>query len=176
MGGVSSANFTGEFAKETKSMTTFLFGGFASMEHGDFIVQPGLIYIRKGAKDNQMDVDAKLTLDYIQIPVIVRIGMPVGDNARFYLGAGPAVGFKMGCKVKGTDQGVSVSFDCDDPDLGLPAKSTEFSAIGEAGMEFGKFAVGIRADLGLTESFKDTGDPSNTGKTKTLSLVGAIHF
>lgn len=178
MAGGSLANFSGDFF-ETKATTTFLFGGFANLGHGDFIIQPAILWNRKGAKDDDSGSDAKIHLDYIQIPVLVQIGMPAGNNGRFFLGAGPALGIKTGCKVKGSDSGVSASVDCDVFDDDVDAKSTEFSFIGEVGMEFGKFSIGLRGDIGLTKAFgaKSGGVSIEPDvKTSTLSLIGAIRF
>ncbi len=178
MAGGSLANFSGDFI-DSKATMGFLFGGFANLGRGDFIIQPAVLFNRKGAKDNEVGSDVKIHLDYIQIPVLVQIGMPSGTNGRLFLSAGPALGIKMGCKAKGSESGVNVSVDCDAFDEGVDAKSTEFSFIGEAGMEFGKFSVALRGDIGLTNAFAaKAGNVSiePDAKTSTLSLIGAIRF
>jgi hypothetical protein len=178
MAGGSLANFSGDFF-QTKATTGFLFGGFANLGHGDFVIQPAVLYNRKGAKEDETGSDLKINLDYIQIPVLVQIGMPSGTNGRLFLSAGPALGIKIGCKIKGSNSGVSASSDCGGPNDEVDAKSTEFSFIGEAGMQFGKFSLAVRGDIGLTKAFAaQAGNLSVEPdvKTSTLSLVGAIHF
>jgi hypothetical protein len=53
------------------------------------------------------------------------------------------------------------------------------SGILEAGVEFGKFSLGGRADIGLSNAIEaiQTGSTANvTYKTRTLSAVAAIRF
>ena len=180
--GVSMAKLTGDVTDDLESNTTFLVGAFAAMQRGDLTIQPGLYYIRKGAKFSESGAEVKNNIDYLQIPVLFKFSAPMGMSSRFYIGAGPAVGFQLSCKFVGSAAGLSASTDCEDfndDEGGLTTKSTEFSGIGVAGLEFGKFAVGLRADIGLTNVYGAAlGDVDLDGdlKTSTLSLVGSIKF
>jgi hypothetical protein len=180
--GVSMAKLTGDVTDDLESNTTFLVGGFAAFQRGDLTIQPGIYYTRKGAKFSESGAEVKNNIDYMQIPVLFKFGAPIGTSSRFYLGAGPAIGFQLGCKFVGSESGISASVDCEDfndEDGGLTTKSTEFSGIGVAGIEFGKFAVGLRADIGFTNIYGAAlGDVDLDGdlKTQTLSLVGSIKF
>ncbi len=109
--------------------------------------------------------------------------MPVGTTGRFYIGVGPAIGLKLGCRFAAASGGVSATTDCDDLDVGggatLKLKSTEFSGIAETGLEFGKLSIGIRADLGLDDVFEvSSGVLTVTPdvKTRTISAVVAFRF
>jgi hypothetical protein len=180
--GVSMAKLTGDVTDDLESNTTFLVGAFAAIPRGDLTIQPGLYFIRKGAKFSESGAEVKNNIDYLQIPVLFKFSAPMGTSSRFYIGAGPAVGFQLGCKFVGSAVGLSASTDCEDfndEDGGLTTKSTEFSGIGVAGLEFGKFAVGLRADIGFTNVYgAAVGDVDLDGdlKTSTLSLVGSIKF
>jgi len=180
--GVSMAKLTGDVTDDLESNTTFLVGGFADFQRGDLTIQPGVYFTRKGMKFSESGAELKNNLDYLQIPVLFKYGAPVGTSSRFYIGAGPAVAFQLGCKFVGSGAGISASVDCEefnDEDGGLTTKSTEFSGIGVAGIEFGKFAVGLRADIGFTNVYgASVGDIDLDGdlKTQTLSLVGSIKF
>jgi len=88
-----------------------------------------------------------------------------------------------GCTARtNTGGGISASTNCDDLDTdegGIALKSTEFSGIGEAGLEFGKLSVGIRADLGLSNLYQASAgnisvDPDV--KSRTISAVVGIRF
>jgi hypothetical protein len=183
MAGGSLANISGDLTDGSKNTPTFVFGGFLDVNAGGFAVQPGLLFTRKGFKiDDIGGITPKSTFDYLQVPLVLRIGMPMGQNGRFYIGAGPAIGIKLACRISGSGGGISASTDCEDletDDGGIELKSTEFSGIGEAGVEFGKFSLGIRADLGLSNVYKATAgnisvDPDV--KTRTISAVAAIRF
>lgn len=182
--GASLATLTGELVDGADNYTTFIAGAFARFDMAGFSIEPGVYYTGKGAKvDITDDIDATNKLAYVQVPVLVKVGFPMGGASRFYLGAGPAIGFKVSCKFKASGSGVSTTTDCDDLEDeggdGLKAKSTEFSGIGVAGIEFGKFAVGLRADLGFTDIYEVSvddlsGDPSI--KTRTISLMASIRL
>lgn len=183
MAGGSFANVSGDLVDDAKNTGTFLVGGFLNVNAGGFQLQPSLLFTRKGFKGPEVSgVTTKSTFDYLQVPVVLRIGMPVGSNGRFYLGAGPAIGLKVACRLVGSGGGLSYSTNCDDLDSddgGIALKSTEFSGIGEAGLEFGKLSIGVRADLGLTNAYRATAgnvsvDPDV--KTKTISAVVALRF
>ena len=183
MVGGSLANITGDLADGSKNTTTFLIGGFLNVPAGEFAIQPGLLFTRKGfAADEFEGIEAKTTFDYLQIPVVARIGMPVGQTGRFYIGVGPAFGIKMGCRLSASGGGVSASTNCDDLETdegGIALKSTEISGIGEVGLEFGKFSIGLRGDLGLTNIYKATSGNVSVEpdvKSKTISAVAAIRF
>lgn len=182
--GPSLATFTGDLVDGAKNYSAFIVGGFASFDMSGFSIEPGIYYTSKGAKvDVEDGIEATNKLAYAQIPVLLKVRFPMGSTSRFYLGAGPAIGFKLSCKFKASAGGISASTDCEDlADEGggvLKAKSTEFSGIGVAGVEFGKFAVGIRADLGLTnvyEAFFEDVSIEPSIKTRTLSLMGSIRL
>ncbi|MBA2292604.1 MAG: PorT family protein [Gemmatimonadales bacterium] len=183
--GASLATLTGDLVDGTKNYSAFIAGAFARFDMSGFSIEPGIYYTGKGAKfeDEEEGFDATNKLAYVQVPVLVKVGFPMGSTSRFYVGAGPAIGFKVSCKLKASGGGFSASTDCEDLEDedggGLKAKSTEFSGIGVAGIEFGKFAVGIRADLGLTnvyEAFFDDVSLEPSIKTRTLSLMASIRL
>ena len=179
--GASMATFTGDLADDAKNYTSFLFGAFAQLNMGGVTIEPGAYYTGKGAKFEDQDLSGTFKLSYLQVPVLLKAGFPMGSTSRFYLGAGPAIGFKIGCKIKAEAGGVSATTDCedleDDEGNGVKAKSTEFSGIAVAGIEFGKFALGLRGDFGLTNAFETGFDGVSVEpeiKTRTLSIVASM--
>lgn len=183
MAGASLATFTGDVTDDLENNTTFLVGGFARLSAGGFTIEPGLAFTRKGTKFSESGAEVKNNLDYVQVPVVFTIGAPIGSGARFYMGAGPALGIKVGCTFRGSVEGFSASTDCeefeDGDEGGIRPKSTEFSGIGVAGVEFGKISIGLRADIGLTNAYDVfLGDLSVEPdlKTRTLSAVVAVRF
>lgn len=182
MAGGSLSTFTGDLAEDAKNYAGYIVGGFARLSAMGFAVQPGVYYTAKGAKNSDAGAgtsDSKTKLNYIQVPLVLRLGMG-SSKARIYVGAGPAIGFKLGCTVSAASSGYGASgTDCSDAGTGFDAKSTEVSGIVEAGLEFGKFSLGARGDLGITNAFEavQSGSTTSAGvKTRTVSAVAAIRF
>lgn len=115
-----------------------------------FSIDPHLAYVQKGA-----DVSGdELSLDYIEIPVLLTANIPLSESASVGLSAGPQVAFNTGCDDAG--------FDCSDED---DLNTTDFGILTSAGIGFPLsetvgLAVGGGADFGLTDVF-DSGDGSN---------------
>lgn len=177
MAGGSLSTFTGDLVEDAKQYGSFIGGAFAHVGVGGFAVQPGIFYTTKGAKfENAGDEVGSSALHYLQIPLVLRLGFGSGKT-HLYVGAGPAIGIKLSCRIT-PDGANAVTTDCPSSDEGAPA-STEVSGIAEAGLEFGKFSIGARADLGLSNVFKAANTGSLTDvkiRTRTLSAVAAIRF
>ena len=173
MAGASLSTFTGDFAKDVANNTGFIAGGFVRLSAVGFAIQPGLYYTTKGAQTSDFSevtgTGSKTALDYIEIPIVIRIHM-----GPLYVGAGPAIGLKLSCM--NTPSATGTSADCSD---NAGVKSTETSGILEAGVEFGKFSLGGRADIGISNAIEaiQSGSTKNvTYKKRTLSAVEAITF
>ena len=178
MAGGSLSTFTGDLVRDAKNYGGYIVGGFARLSAMGFAVQPGLYYTVKGAKSSSAGTGAsesKTKLDYIQVPLVLRLRL-----GPLYVGGGPAIGFKLGCKVSASASGYgSGGSDCADAASGFDAKSTEVTGILEAGIEFGKFSLGARGDLGISNAFEavQSGSTAKVGvKTRTVSAVAAIRF
>jgi hypothetical protein len=173
--GASLSTFTGDLATDAKNNTGFLAGAFVRVGALGFAVQPGVFYVTKGAKFDDVGQGSGSTkLDYIEIPVVIRLSLPM----HLYVGAGLAIGFKLGCKVSLDTS--SSSQDCAAATATTPGpKSTEYSGIAEAGINFGKFSLGGRADVGISnaEAAINSNNVSNADfRTRTISIVAAIRF
>jgi hypothetical protein len=175
--GASLSTFTGDLATDAKNNTGFLAGAFVRIGALGFAVQPGVFYVTKGAKFadvGQGGGSGNTKLDYIEIPVVIRLSLPM----HLYVGAGLAIGFKLGCKV--TLDTSSSGQDCADAtSTTVGPKSTEYSGIAEAGINIGKFSLGGRADVGISdaEAAINSNNVSNANfRTRTISLVAAIRF
>ncbi len=176
MVGGSLSTFTGNFAGDVKNYAGFIGGAFVRVSVLGFAIQPGVYYTMKGAKTSDFSetTGAKRSLDFIQIPIVLRLHM-----GPLYVGGGPAVGFKLGCKLT-FQASTTSSEDCGSgSDAGFNAKSLEYTGILEAGLEFGKFSLGARGDFGLSNVNEAINSGSASGidyKTQTVSLVAAIRF
>ncbi|HEY3934205.1 MAG TPA: outer membrane beta-barrel protein, partial [Gemmatimonadales bacterium] len=152
-------------------------GAFVRLGALGFAVQPGAYYTVKGAKTSDFSdvIGSKTAIDYLEIPLVLRIGLPM----HLYVGAGPAIGFKLGCTFTDQTADATVSEDCKDAVNAPDLKSTEITGIAEAGFEFRHWSLGARADLGLSNVQEAVSGGSGSDisvKTRTISAVLAIRF
>jgi len=132
------------------SRVSFLAGAYAKIMVSDKIgVQPELFYSSIGAKwpDSGSGVETVKT-DYLTLPVFFRYN--VTDN--FHLLAGPQFGILM--SAKGTDNSGT-------QDLKDQLKSSDFSGVVGAGVDFGPINAGLRYNFGLS-------DINNSGSGSTI--------
>src|SRR5262249_27109254 len=152
--------FGGDDVPGVDSRTGFQLGLFGSFPLGKFVaLQPSVAYSQQGTK---LDAGGGLTLNfklnYIEAPVLLRFRAPLQttSSSRPVFELGPAVAFEASCNVEGSNGTQSASLNCDDPQLQLQRKKATFSAHFGAGIEFDRFFVGARYQLGLS-SIDDTG-------------------
>jgi len=99
-GGANIANVNGDFAgqiSDWKSTVGFCGGVFLELNLGRVLtIQPEVLYTMKGADTGT----GKLTFDYIEIPVLLKLRIPTGSLHPFVF-AGPAFGFKLNAVLEG---------------------------------------------------------------------------
>ncbi len=98
---------------------------------GPFAFQPEALLVNKGAKASTGDPEG-LKLSYFEIPLLVRLKVSRESPLRPHLYAGPYLGIKIDCSVKGTSSA------CND----LPGVSTKTVDIG------GLVGGGVDYDVG----------------------------
>lgn len=177
IGGLNLATVSGE-GVDVDSRTGLALGGFVSFDLSPtFGIETGLLYSQRGFELSQSGFSAEIKLDYLELPVLAVVRFPGSSNVRPFLGAGAAIGFKAGCGFKVSGGPITVSGGCDDveDELDSALKSTDFGALGQAGVDIGDFRVLVRYNLGLS-SIVDTpvGDPAI--KNRTLSLLVGYGF
>lgn len=115
-----------------------------------FSIQPELLFMRKGAKQEFDVFDAEIKLDYIEVPVLARYDISTEGNLSPYLFAGPTFAFEVGCTVS-DDEG---DFDCDDEE-DFETESFDIGATAGVGVGFaagrGTFFIEGRYTFGFTD-------------------------
>lgn len=161
------------------SQTDFLVGGFAQFAFGQhFAVQPEVFYSKKGARSRDSDPATTLNLNYVEIPILLMWRLASRESPIYpILYTGPSVAFETRCQVTGKQDGVSVSFDCDDPLLGgeLQTAKTDFGLVFGGGFEilYSKLTIQLdaRYNLGLT-NLNEAKDAAETNvKSRTWSFM-----
>jgi hypothetical protein len=112
-------------------------GGFIRFGMSGLSVQAEALAITKGARAVDGSDEASLKLDYIEVPVLLRLGAGTLASASPYVMVGPSVGFKTSCKVEAKGS-ITASADCENNGTGFEfkTKSIEVGATGVAGLQF----------------------------------------
>ena len=149
--GLNIANFVGDdanfFGIDFESRTGFTGGIFFMFQFSSlFAIQPEAYYTMKGATLSGENSDITWSLDYIEVPVLLKLIIPVvGSNIRPSVFAGPSVGFNTTAKIKSESE---------EQDIKEDVKSTDFGLVfgGGIGIMIGKNELGfdIRYILGLS--------------------------
>lgn len=152
-GGINIAeqSFSTEGASASPGTRTgFVVGGFAHFGLGSALfIQPEALYSSKGFQSDVSDAEGTLKLDYIEVPLLVGLAIPLeSSSVTPSVFAGPDVGFKISCDAEGEDCGEAYN-------------SVDFGLVFGAGLAFQLQNVAIVLDgrygLGLTNTL-DTGD------------------
>ena len=163
LAGVNFANLGGSDVQDTKTRTGFVGGVYGAWPLGTGIAfQLEALYSMEGAKTNTGSNGA-LKLDYIRIPVLLRVAVPTASTTRPFLAFGPSFGLQTKCDVSGSSGGTSVSASCDEFNRiaggGFEKKTFDVAGRVEAGLTFDtngrRFIVGGSYSHGIIDVFKD---------------------
>jgi hypothetical protein len=143
---------------DTESQTNWAGGLYAAFGlHRVIGFQLEAIYSRRSirAVDADEPIEAELRSDYFAFPLLVTARIPLNrTRLRPLVYAGPAVSFESKCEIEGTAGGIAASFDCDDSEVQLERKTTDWSLLFGGGVEYpvGRAVLGaeVRYSLGLT--------------------------
>jgi hypothetical protein len=162
-----------EFDADFNSRTRGVFGFFAGVDFTVIGLQIDALYSQKGAKadfrDEEDDVKLDVAVDYIEIPVLLRLNAPLGGGAKIRLFGGPSFAFKVSDKT--TFEVDGVSFEDDETEF----KSYDVGVVAGGAMQFGKTFVDVRYTWGTLNILKDDEDGDRV-KTRTLGLMAGFAF
>ena len=146
--------------------TNWLVGGFVKVNFGRFVaVQPEVLYVRKGAKaaaTGLLTESVKFNLDYIDIPVLLRL--QTGQDTGFYVLAGPSFGINVAAETDSGSETEDISDEIEN-DTGL--------VVG-AGFDLAHILIEGRYTQSLTNVSKDEIGP--TVKHRAVSILFGIRF
>lgn len=114
MGAIAGATFSTLRGIDGLDTRTSTLGGLSIVTSGGALAwQPELLVVSKGAKQGTTG-STGLKLDYVEIPLLLRISLAPETPVNPHIYAGPYLGLQVSCNVQGTSAG------CDD----LPGVST----------------------------------------------------
>lgn len=117
-----------------------------------FAIQPELLYIQKGAKEDILGEEVKNITNYLELPLLLKVNFGT-EQIKAFANAGPSFAYWLGGKFKQGDNEVDIDFDDGNYnrlDIGL-----QFGA--GVGIEAGPGAVTLEAryGIGLTDYTED---------------------
>jgi hypothetical protein len=195
-GGYSMANIStnGDGTVDKANMlSTFNAGFLGDLPINDmFSFQAGLFLQGKGSETTSnfgTNSYRKYTFRpyYLQVPVNFAVKIPVSDDSRIFIGAGPFVSMglfgkttvttKLGSAVETTSKEdiKFESIDGNDPDDSRldRLKRFEFGLNGLAGIEVGRLMLGVNYDWGFTkinQAFDNENNDKNKYRTFSINL------
>jgi hypothetical protein len=125
---------TNQFGPVPRSLTTVTGGGFLRIGYGAYAVQPELLATTRGARFRGQGV-TRLSLDYVELPVLLVAQLPFDVRSRPYVIAGPAFAFETRCTVEITSSSAVSEHDCDGPEFSESRRTTDIGAVVGAGLQ-----------------------------------------
>jgi len=124
-GGLNLSNLVGDDVEDVDMKAGLYFGGFLTVPlNDDLSFQPELIYSRQGWKEEVVMLgstngDVKFKTSYLNIPLLLRMGL--GSSDKVYIYAGPQIGFLLKAEAEYDDNDADVKdlFDTVDFSLNL---------------------------------------------------------
>jgi len=180
LGGSDADLETGDEKSYRKGLSV---GAFLAVPLSDQLsLQPELLYAQKGMilTDTEVgieeEVELTLRLNYIEVPLLLRINVPTEGNIAPHFLVGPAIGFKASCELGVEEDGESFDVDCDEAEG--DTKSIDFGGVIGAGVGIvvgpGEIVLGARYTLGLM-SIDDSGEDLDI-KNRTFSFLAGYSF
>lgn len=151
-GGINSANFNGG-SDDSGARKGFMIGGFIKMDFplSPVSIQPEIYYSQKGAESST----GEIKLEYIEIPILVKLGLTPAGPVIPNIFAGPYAAFYLNQSSGG---GLF-------PAAGDNVEEIDYGGTVGAGIDFeaGKsiFTIDARYSFGLTPVFS-SGDEKNS--------------
>lgn len=160
--GVNLATLSGFNDASTTQRVGITAGGFMTFGLAPLITfEPEVLFSMQGSKlhfgtsGTIVSSDATAKLDYVQVPLLLRIGNSGKAGASLYAVAGPTLGILV------RDDGVADQL-----------KSTDFGVVAGVGVTVSRLLLEGRYTAGLTDFNKG----GTVYKNRVLSLLVGLHF
>ena len=144
-------------------------------------LQLGLGYAQKGVAMSEAGAEITFGLDYIEVPVLLQIGIPTQGSFSPHVYLGGSVAFESKCEIGVSFGGISGAVACDEPasEFQLATKSTEFGAVGGVGASIAageslSITLDVLYNLGL--SSVDDSTPAESLKNRAWSFLAGVSF
>lgn len=168
-----------------KYLQGYCFGAFLSLNFGPIGIQPEVLYSRRGMEaqillnptDPSSLAQARIMLDYIEIPLLVRLNVIPAGPVKLYVFGGPSYGFLQKAKARITYMGIS-----EDEDIKEDFQNKALAAVGGLGLDIKipllfKVSVDARYHYGLGNILSESSSvPTDKARNTGLSVLLGIGF
>lgn len=168
-----------------KYLQGYCFGAFLSLNFGPIGIQPEVLYSRRGMEaqilldpsDPASLAQAKIMLDYIEIPLLVRLNIIPAGPVKVYVFGGPSYGFLQKAKTRITYMGTT-----EVEDVKSDFKSNALAAVGGLGLDIKipllfKVTVDARYHYGLDNILSEGSTvPTDKARNTGFSVLLGIGF
>jgi len=167
-GGVNIASQTadpddGELAD---SRTGLALGGFVGIPVLPSVkIQPEALFMMKG--DEASEGGQTMKMNYIEVPVLAKIGFMAQSPAHPTIFAGPSLGINMAAEYESDTVAAT--------DVKDNTKSVDFGVVVGAGVDFQNVGVDVRYTRGLT-NVSDVEGSDTTVNNSVISIMGSFRF
>src|SRR5688572_19978012 len=156
----------------------FLAGGFGVWPlGGPTALQVEALFSQKGAKfsEDLDDFEASLELDYLDLPVLLRIQVPVFGSSRLHIFGAPSVSFRLAARNKAA--GTGLQFDQGEiENIEDDIEPFDFGIVAGAGVDIGRrIVIDARYSWGLSTINKDSSEGIEI-KNRVLSFMAGVRF
>ena len=133
-------------------------------------------WVQKGAEGTlqgfEEPIATDLEIDYLQLPLLLRLTLPTGLAARPVLLAGGAVAFRLGCSAATAESELALTYDCAASDAAEPLAGTDWSLIGGAGVEIDLGRSALALEARYDRSLGDNGEIAGIENRAWVGSVG----
>ena len=147
--GVGMTSIVGSDTEHDKSIVSYKVGVSYDLGVSEkFSVIPGLEYVNKGFKED--GIDGNINMSYLQIPVFAAYKLPISDNMKLAIKAGPYISYGIfGSDITFYGAGSINVFDSDMFDR------FDIGAIAGVSLDFEQFMIGLEYSRGLKKLNSD---------------------
>jgi len=179
-GGLNMANISTDDPELAgrSALSGFAAGPFVTLEVTGFLgLQVEGLYSQKGVEVNSEEGYGRIHVDYVEIPVLAKVGLPGATGAvRPYILAGVAFGIQAECWLY--DSADATEWDCDEQDVEINPRDTGLLAGGEVRVLLGPLflSAGIRHTWGLKSLVREDETFSVKNRVWAVLLGLGIRF
>lgn len=150
--------------------TGFVGGLFVVVPASDRLgFQGEVLFSQKGASEDGGAGD--LALDYLEVPLLLRVGTASPLETSFHAFAGPSIGLRLRARV------TAETFDgeTEDEDIADDVKGFDFGVVAGAGVNFGRFTLDGRYTWGLN-NLNSLEDDVMKLRNRVFSIMAGVRF
>jgi hypothetical protein len=133
-------------------------------------LQPEALYSMKGSRLDLAGTKSSVWIDYLEVPVLLRVSPGSGSTFRYFVAGGPSIGFRLRARSRTQFQTAT-----EEIDVGGDLERLDLGAAIGGGVERGPLVLDGRYTLGLKDIDKDKTDTVKV-TNRTFSLTIGIKF